>query len=528
MSLMAPIPENTPADTISYRPTTSSPEVAPPRSMSEKTPNNKPSPPAVAPETVVVSNGLYSATVSSKNGGSFSSFLLNEYTRHDSSLVNTIDEFNIQNLVVGFVSLDGDDISLTKNWHVVGSPRPIFADSQQKTLTFKTSFRGYEIRKRLTFYPGTYKIGLEIHFENPDKYISRGQYNISWDGGLPPTEKNIEDDFTHFRGYAYMGDELLEPVAKAGQITEEKQTGTTRWTATKTKYFIAAVIPKTPGVGALVWATAEDKRPLYKTVLRQSINNAGEFDLFIGPLEYSRVHDLGVDLEKTMNLGWAIIRPLGRLVTWSLTKMHESIPNYGLVVIIFAIIVKILLNPLTKKSFQSTRRMQEIQPEIKRLKEKYKNDTQKFSRAQMALFKERGVNPMGGCLPVLLQMPILIAFFSVFRSTIEFRGAPFVGWITDLSVPDTITTVGGFPINVLPFIMGGTMFLQQKLMSSPSGGTQQKVTMYFMNAFFLFIFYSFPSGLNLYYSVFNILSIVQQKYLTPINPKPAAKTLNKK
>ncbi len=218
-----------------------------------------------------------------------------------------------------------------------------------------------------------------------------------------------------------------------------------------------------------------------------------------------------------MSLGWAPIRPLGRLVTWSLSKMYAVIPNYGLVVILFAFLVKILLNPLTKKQFSSTKKMQAIQPQIKKIKEKYKNDPQKLNKAQTDLFKQEGVNPLGGCLPMLFQMPILVAFFTVFRSTIEFRGAPFFGWITDLSAPDTLMTIAGFPINILPFLMGITMFLQQKLMAAPDSGGQQKMMMYFMNVFFLFLFYTFPSGLNLYYSVFNILSIVQQKYLTP-NP----------
>ena len=207
------------------------------------------------------------------------------------------------------------------------------------------------------------------------------------------------------------------------------------------------------------------------------------------------------------------MRPLGRLVTWSLKKMYGIIPNYGVVVVLFAVLVKILLNPLTKKQMVSTRKTQALQPQIHRLKEKYKNDPQKLNKAQMALFKETGVNPMGGCLPLLLQMPILISFFTVFRSTIEFRGAPFFGWINDLSAPDTLMTIGGFPLNILPFLMGATMFLQQKYMAPAGGGAgQQKVMMYGMNVVFLFLFYSFPSGLNLYYSVFNILSIIQQKY----------------
>ena len=480
------------------------------------------------PETVIaVENGLYSAQISNINGGSFVSFVLNDYVKYDSSFVNLIDALNTQNLVVGFVSLDGDLISLDRPWAVLSSGLRMSARKKQQTVVFETSFNGRSIKKQLTFSPGTYIIGLEVVFENPEQYISRGTYSLSWSGGLAPTEKNTKDDYTYFKGYALLGDELLGDDAKDGQGSEAKQAGTTNWTATKTKYFISAIIPAVPGVGALVSGVLDGGRPLFTTQLNQSTSAGGSFNLYVGPLEYNGVRSLGVDLENTMNLGWAPIRPLGRLITWSLTKMFKIIPNYGFVIILFAIIVKILLNPLTKKSFQSTRRMQDLQPKIQELKEKHKNDPKKLNAAQGELFKAEGVNPLGGCLPMLLQMPILIAFFTIFRSTIEFRGAPFFGWITDLSVPDTLTTIAGFPINVLPFLMGATMFLQQKLMASPTGGAQQKMMMYFMNVFFLFIFYTFPSGLNLYYSVFNILSIVQQKYLTPPPKKPSSKTTKK-
>ena len=474
---------------------------------------------SVETQSFVVSNGLYAATISNKNGGSFSKFVFDKYSKHDSSNVNIIDNYNSNNLLLVFVSLDGDSVSLDNSWDVVGTYYNVDAASKQKSVTFKTVYNNFVIKKRLTFYPNTYKIGLDVIFDQPDRFISRAQYRLVWPGGLPPTEKNLKDDYTHFQGYAYLGDELLDPTAKADSPNEEKQTGNTRWTATKTKYFIAAIIPEDVGVGAVVRGKVDGKRPVFTTELRQSTSKSGRFDIYIGPLEYKRIKDLGVDLEKTMNLGWVVFRPFGQFITWSLSKMYAIIPNYGVVVIIFAILVKILLNPLTKRSFQSNRKMQDIQPKVKKLKEKYKNDSQKFSRAQIALFKEEGVNPMGGCLPMLLQMPILISFFTVFRSTIEFRGAPFFGWITDLSAPDTLFTVAGFPINILPFLMGITMFLQQKLMAVPGSGGQQKMMMYFMNVFFLFLFYTFPSGLNLYYSVFNLLSIVQQKYLTPIPTK---------
>ena len=475
-----------------------------------------------AKTVITVENNLYSVEISNISGGSFVSFVLNNYIKHDSSFVNVIDALNVQNLVVSFVSLDGDLVSLDHAWNVLGSGtrRPVL--QKQQTVVFETSFNGYSIKKRLTFFPDTYIIGLEIIFENPEQYISRGTYGLSWSGGLAPTEKNTKDDYTYFKGYALLGDELLGDAAEEGEGSKTKQAGTTLWTATKTKYFISAIIPSVPGVGAVVSGVLDGVRPLFTTQLNQNTSASGSFNIYIGPLEYNRVRSLDLGLEKTMNLGWAPIRPLGRLITWSLTKMFQIIPNYGFVIIIFAFVVKILLNPLTKKSFQSTRRMQDLQPKIQALKEKHKNDPKKLNSAQAALFKSEGVNPLGGCLPMLLQMPILIAFFTIFRSTIEFRGAPFFGWITDLSVPDTLTTIAGFPINILPFLMGATMFLQQKLMASPSGGAQQKMMMYFMNVFFLFIFYSFPSGLNLYYSVFNVLSIVQQKYLTP-SPKKIKK-----
>ena len=480
-----------------------------------------------AKTVITVENNLYSVEISNISGGSFVSFVLNNYIKHDSSFVNVIDALNVQNLVVSFVSLDGDLVSLDHAWNVLGSGtrRPVL--QKQQTVVFETSFNGYSIKKRLTFFPDTYIIGLEIIFENPEQYISRGTYSLSWSGGLAPTEKNTKDDYTYFKGYALLGDELLGDAAEEGEGSKTKQAGTTLWTATKTKYFISAIIPSVPGVGAVVSGVLDGGRPLFTTQLNQNTSASGSFNIYIGPLEYNRVRSLDLGLEKTMNLGWAPIRPLGRLITWSLTKMFQIIPNYGFVIIIFAFVVKILLNPLTKKSFQSTRRMQDLQPKIQALKEKHKNDPKKLNSAQAALFKSEGVNPLGGCLPMLLQMPILIAFFTIFRSTIEFRGAPFFGWITDLSVPDTLTTIAGFPINILPFLMGATMFLQQKLMASPSGGAQQKMMMYFMNVFFLFIFYSFPSGLNLYYSVFNVLSIVQQKYLTPSPKKPPPKKIKK-
>ena len=482
----------------------------------------------VATKSIVVENSFYRVALSNKNGGSFSSFELLQYDKFDSTHVNLIDDLNRDNMALGFVSLDGDPVLLSDNWDSTNPRDFVRASTRQQAVVFQTSFNGNRIQKKYIFYPDSYNIDVEVAFNKPNDYISRNQYYLSWFGGLSPTEKNVKDDLTHFGGYAYLGDELLTSGGKNENEVVATQKGQTHWSAVTTKYFISAIIPETPGVGASVGAKQIDGRPIYNVKINQSASSSNRFTLYVGPLDYKTIRSFDNGLEKTMSLGWAIFRPLGRLVTWSLAKLYTLIPNYGLVVILFAFIVKILLNPLTKQSFVSNKKMQALQPEIQKLKEKYKNDPQRASRAQMELFKERGVNPMGGCLPLLLQMPILISFFTVFRSTIEFRGAPFIAWISDLSAPDTLLSVGGFPINVLPVFMGLTMFLQQKMMATPGAGGQQKFMLYFMNVFFLFLFYSFPSGLNLYYSVFNVLSIVQQKYFIPDVVPEKVSTNNKK
>ena len=468
-------------------------------------------------QTVNIKNNLYELTISNKNGGSLLSHSLYNYNDHNGKPVNLIDELNTDNLILGFVSIDGDKVYLDHNWSTLTTSRKISVDRGQKSLTFSTKYQGQAIKKTFTFYPDSYNIDVSVVFDQPSKFISRNQYTLGWSGGLPPTEKNISNDFQFFEGFASLGGEHMGSKPKKGKLTEESQKGSTLWSAIKTKYFISAIVPNEPGVAARVESELIDKRPVYNTEITQNTSSSNSFALYLGPLDYNNLKEFDVELESNVDLGWALFRPIGQLISWMLTKMYAIIPNYGVVVIIFAFLIKLLLNPLTVKTFESTRKMQALAPEINKIKEKYKNDPQKMSRAQMELYKSSGANPMGGCLPMLIQMPILVSVFSIFRSKIEFRGAPFFGWIDDLSVPDTLMELGGFPINILPVLMGSTMFIQQKMMASPNADANQKTMMYVMNAFFLFLFYSFPSGLNLYYFVFNLLSIIQQKYMIP-NP----------
>ena len=227
-----------------------------------------------------------------------------------------------------------------------------------------------------------------------------------------------------------------------------------------------------------------------------------------------------------MNWGWAIIEPISKGVLWTLMWLRKFIPNYGVCIIIFSILVKIVIWPLTRKSYQSMSAMQRVQPKVKALQAKFKSDPQRMQKEIMKLYKAEKVNPMGGCIPMMAPMLLLYPLFIVFRSTIEFRNAPFVLWITDLSKPDIIfhlpftIPLYGSHVTLLPIIMGITTFFQSRMtMTDPN----QKMMLYFMPIFMTIIFNQFPSGLTFYYTLFNVLTLLQQK-ITPPPSRTEVKT----
>jgi YidC/Oxa1 family membrane protein insertase len=241
--------------------------------------------------------------------------------------------------------------------------------------------------------------------------------------------------------------------------------------------------------------------------------------IYLGPQDVTEMKKTETNIEEAMNWGYFFIRPISKFILKLLKFLHSPFPgfqiNYGIVLILFAFIVRLLTGPLTKKATVSNQKIQQLQPQIKKLQAKHKEDPMKLNKETMALWKKHKVNPLGGCLPIIIQMPLLFALFVTFRTTIEFRGEPFFLWITDLSQPDIIVNlpfsipIYGAHIAILPLFMGITMFFQQKF-SSATMDSSQKPVMYIMTGFFFLIFNSFPSGLNLYYATSNILNIVQQ------------------
>ena len=482
-------------------------------------------------KNITINSNLYQAIISTIGGGSIVSFRLKHHLLKNDSTVNLIDDNNKRNLYLSFVSIDGDLIVLKKPWETDVSLKKIDVTEKSETIVFQQKVvynnQNYLIKKSLTFYPNSYIIDMFLNLSELSDIIHLGNYAVTWSGGLPQTENNPKDELTYFGGYVYQAGkpyafEKLSSGIKNDPTYWGKVSGNTDWIAVRSKYFVSALIPET-GTGPVEvnLGKVNDNQNVYNYKAHFQANEPGSrLSLYLGPLEYKRIKDLGVGLSSMMNFGIAPIRPISKGVLWLLKFLHQFIPNYGLVLVLFSILVKILVYPLTKKSYKSTKEMQAIQPLVAELKEKHKKDPTKLNKATMALYKEHGVNPLGGCLPLLLQMPLLFALFQVFRSTIELRNAPFVFWINDLSSPDIIyhlpfsLPVYGGHIAVLPLIMGVTMFLQQKMMPTQASG-QQKFMSYFMTGFFILLFNNFPSGLNLYYTLFNVFTILQQKFLTP-------------
>ncbi len=479
---------------------------------------------------ITIESPLYIATISNRLGGSIKSFKLKNFLKDDSSFVDLAFFNNKENLFISFLDFYGEEVRVGGAWKLEQeSDSVVLFDSPHK-LTFSSLYNGKTIYKSLEFYPDSYVVKVFLDLTNISDYISGDTYSFGWAGGLPGTEKNEQDEITYFDGFVYQAGDSYSFNKVAPDINEKKSLqnnivrGKTDWMAVRSKYFTSILFPEKKVEEC--WVELKDNTlgktvfPSYGMALGLDKGLASYVSLYLGPLEYDEVKKFNPGVPSIMNFGWAPIQPISKGVLWVLKSLYTWIPNYGLVLILFSIFVKILVYPLTKKSHQSTKEMQALQPEISILKEKHKNNPQKLNQATMSLYKERGVNPLGGCLPILIQMPLLFSLFQVFRSTIELRGAHFVLWITDLSSPDVVLTLPfsiplyGSGVAVLPVLMGITMVFQQKMMPSQTSG-QQKFMAYFMSGFMVLLFNGFSSGLNLYYTLFNVLTILQQKYLTP-------------
>ncbi len=483
---------------------------------------------------VTIETDLYRAILSNQAGGTFESFKLKKHFQiedNDTSLVELINKDKRQSPFLSFINVDkGQRVNLFNNFELVNFQRnqTSISGNDSLTLRFRYVYEGKEIFRNFTFYGNKYYVNLKNDLIKISNDIASENFELKWLGGIAYSEKDLEDENRYSNAYASIPDDLEKLKLKNTETVSSDFSGTTDWTAVRSKYFTIAMVPaqsasgyELTGVGEMEQVGEEKKLHKYFGMsLSLPKHKTFGTKIYLGPINRKLLNDVDENLDNIMSLGAAFIRPISKAVLWLFTNMYKVIPNYGFVLIIFSILVKILLHPLTVKSTQSMKAMSKLQPKINELKEKHEGDQQKIQQETMKLYSEHGVNPMGGCLPLILQMPILFALFTVFRTTIQLRHAPFIFWITDLSAPDALFTLPfsipfyGQYVNLLPMIMVVSQILMQK-MSGQSQSPQQKQMALIMPIMFFFIFNNFPSGLNLYYTLFNILTIVQQRYFTP-------------
>ncbi|MFA6570455.1 MAG: membrane protein insertase YidC [Bacteroidota bacterium] len=389
---------------------------------------------------------------------------------------------------------------------------------------------GKFIKKQFVFYGNRYTFRANVEVSNFENIIPSRGVNLVWSDGLRYQEQNSVDESGDAvaMGLVNGSDEELNAEDTP---TEKSITGRIDYIAVKTKYFGVAIIPDPKTFDGTADFSAYKKHTANSGFVEKYTANfrlpykggsqSQSFLVYIGPLEYDRLNELG--LAAMVNFGWRwVIRPIGEYFMMPIFKfIHKFIANYGISLIIFSILMKLLLYPFSIQQLKSSQKMQLLGPEMQKLRDKYKDDQQTQQKETMKLYSEYGINPAGGCLPLLLQMPILYALWSVLRTAIDLRQANFFLWITDLSVPDNLIALpfsflGITHLSGLALLMGITMFFQQKLtLTDP----RQKAMIYMMPVMFTLLFSNFPSGLNLYYFMFNLMSIGQQVYINKYSRK---------
>jgi YidC/Oxa1 family membrane protein insertase len=479
---------------------------APPAVTPPATPSLVPVVAAAGVRDVTVETDLYTAVFSTQ-GGTLRRLVLKQYRDAPSAgapPVTLVDarpeDAPLQTAVAGLF----DDRQLV---YGVNRNRIAVTGDATETLVFSASLPGGgQVEKRYRLTGGSYLFQLESVIRNGTSQPLTGSLELRQNDPLG-TEKPS--------GGMGMGaaDESSAPVSMGGKVQFYSlkdiqkqavvQQGDILWSAFGTKYFVSAVIGKPRTLASVKMEKAGQ-------ILRRAVatppftvapgaSAVSTYEIFYGPKDIDVLKATGVGLEGSIDLGWfsMIAKPL----LLSIKFFYRYVGNYGLAIIIITFILKIFFYPLTHSSYKSMKEMQKLQPKMAQIREKNKDDRDAMNRAIMELYRDHKVNPMGGCLPMLVQIPVFFALYKALMFSIELRHAPFYLWITDLSAKD--------PYYITPVIMGATMVIQQRMTPTTMDPMQAKIMM-FLPVMFTFMFLNFPSGLVLYWLVNNILTILQQ------------------
>ena len=506
-----------------------------------------------------VKTGLFSADLSNNLGGTFLQYTLNEekykgaYTERSSGFDKESKKHSYDVVApVSFLFTEKEGYPACnpclKNY-TPSSAHDIFIDGKAVVDTgseflvkkrTEIEFRSDDFIHKITIDPLSYMVLHEYEILSEDLKLNFPK--VVWANGTRPSEKyGWLDDQNSYGMYLTKNEEDSDYLT--GNLNEKedalKFNGDLEWIASRNKYFVSAIVPHESSVRSGKIIPFLDSLFLDKYKYRGSIPSVYNIELdfenpssfkfysFLAPLEYSLIADSGIQgLDDIMTWGGAVLKPISKFILKITNFINSYLPwgGYALVLILFAFIVRVVAGPLTKLSLDSTRKMQEVQPIIKEIQDKYKDNPKKLQTKIMEAYKNHNVNPLSGCFLMLLQWPIMIPPFILFRSIIELRGEPLFGWIQDLSLPDYMFELpihipflgignGYTGFGLLPLLMGITLYLTMK-QSSGTMPQQNKTMLYTMNGMFVLLFNSFPAGLNLYYVVYNILNYLQQRKTT--------------
>ena len=498
------VSETPPSSTSSGSPTSSAPATKEPASL---TPSGReagvqePRREAAATEFIEVETDLYRAKFTTR-GAALTSWELKRYrsSSDGKSLVQLVrqrgkfaepltvtvdDTSHSKELSEGIYRVEKDFTTLDQG-HPTG----------HITFSYSNPATGVRLEKRLTFHTESYVVDIALKSSGLTEAVKLGLGTnfgvVDWGEG-----------FIGSVGAASLIDDKIEHDMPE---TETELKGPVKWVALQDKYFISALIPKT---SASAWPKKQGDK-LVSTAVRLPVDSSGaplELQLFAGPKEFDTLQSLQIRLEDTIDFGWFLfgswdtVRAVAKPIFSVLRYINDYTHNYGVTIILLTIIIKVLFIPLQYKSYTSMKKMQGIQPKVAAVQEKFKDDRDRLNKELIKLYRDHKVNPVGGCLPMLLQMPVFVSLFNILYMTIDLRQAPLGLWITDLSLQD--------PYYILPIIMGISMMVMQKIQPTTMDPTQAKM-MLMLPVAMTFLFVNFPAGLVLYWLTNNVLSIVQQ------------------
>jgi YidC/Oxa1 family membrane protein insertase len=474
-------------------------------------------------QDIEINTDLYRAVVTNK-GGRIKSWVLLKYLDNDG---NPLDLVSPSSQAADYypLSLVLDDKALARrlNTSLYKVERVSSPEEGRETVVFSyLDASGIRLSKRLTFYYDNYYVDIDIQWENLADTPRPLKYYLDWGYDLGPQVS--ASSYNHHGPSLLIDGELVKdkPSKIKGKLEHE---GNISWAALQDTYFAAMLIPKT--VTSEVLITKREKERISVGLAAEEMELtpgavvSQQFGLYVGPQKVDKLKAVGVGLEKIIDYGWFSF--LAKPIMEVLKFFHRYSGNYGVDIIILTVLIKILFWPLTNASFKSMKDMQKIQPKISALRQKYKSDPQRLNREIMELYKKHKVNPLGGCMPMALQIPVFFALYKALLISIELRHAPFFLWITDLSAAEPgwfglwQAPSAWLNLRTIPLLMGVTMFIQQKMTPSSSDPKQAKMMM-LMPVFMTAIFWNMPTGLVLYFLLNNVLTIGQQ-YM--INKKEA-------